>query len=143
MLCIHPVVQAISILIAFYAAYLGLPRTLSLHFGKRTRFRRDRHIGVGSLALLVMLGGIAGGMIMVSFYFHKPVLSGWHGKGAMLALPFLLFGIGSGFYLYRTPRSRKVLPAVHAVNNLVVLLLALLQGYTGVKLFLFYLSAGG
>lgn len=143
LLSIHPIVQSIAILLAFYAAYLGLPRTLSLHFGKRTRFNRQRHVVLGSLALVILLGGIAGGMIMVGFYFHKPILTGMHGKAALVALPFLLFGLVSGFYMYLKPQPRKALPALHAINNLLVLFFTLMQVYTGIKLYLFYLSAIG
>ena len=137
---IHPVVQSGAILLVSYAAYLGLSRALNLHFGKPTRFNRQRHVVIGALALVTLLGGIAGGMIVVILFLHKPILTGIHGKGAMLGLPFLLFGLVSGFYLYRKPKPRKLLPALHAINNLLVALFTLLQVYTGINQYLYYLS---
>jgi hypothetical protein len=143
LLSFHPVVQFCAIVLVFYVADLGFQRTLSLHFGKPARFNRERHAVMGTLALLTLLGGIAGGMIMVSLYLHKPILTGIHGKGAMVALPFLLFGLASGLYLYRKPQPRKLLPALHAINNLLVCLFVLLQLYTGIKQYLYYLSVVG
>ena len=142
LLSIHPVLQSIAILLAYYTAYLGLPRTLSLHFGKRTRFDRRRHALFGTIALGAILGGITGGVIVISHFLHGPILSGIHGKAAIAGLPLLLFGLVSGIFLYRSPRPRKLLPALHALNNLLVLLFTLFQGYTGVALYLFYLSKG-
>lgn len=142
LLSIHPLLQSLAILLAFYAAYLGWPRTLSLHFARRTRFDRWRHALLGSLALGAMMGGTAGGLIVVSRFLHKPILTEVHGKTAMVALPFLVLGLASGIYLYRYPRPRKVLPSLHAINNLLLLLLTLLQGFTGLKLYLWYLSVG-
>ena len=68
-LSIHPVIQSVAILLSIYAASLSLPRILSLHFGKRTRFNRDRHVILGSLALVILLGGIAGGVVWNAWSF--------------------------------------------------------------------------
>ncbi len=136
LLGIHPLLQALALSLAVYAAGLGWRRAASLHFGRVDKFEKDRHVLVGSLALMMMLGGIAGGLIMVSRYLHRPVLKGLHGQVAMIALPFLLFGLFTGFYLYLNPARRKVLPAIHGGNNLVILFFVLLQLYTGIKFYL-------
>jgi len=60
-LSIHPFVQFCSILLAFYAGYLGFQRTRSLHFGPRTSFKRDRHAACGTIALSALLCGWVGG----------------------------------------------------------------------------------
>ena len=96
-LSIHPVAQFVAILFAFYAAYLGLQRTKSLHFNKTTSFLRERHVIFGTLALVSMLGGIAAGFIMVNRYLLKPDM-GLHVTVAMLILPLGLLGIFSGFF---------------------------------------------
>jgi hypothetical protein len=136
LLVIHPLLQTLAISLAIYTAWLGWPRAASLHYGRVDNFERDRHVLVGSLALLMLLGGVAGGLIMVSRYLHRPVLNSLHGQVALVVLPFLLFGLFTGFYLYLNPARRKVLPAIHGVNNLLILFFALLQLYTGIKYYL-------
>ena len=138
---IHPLLQALAFSLALYTARLGWQRAVSLHYGRVDSFERDRHVLVGSLALLMMLGGVAGGLIMVSRYLHKPVLRGLHGQVALIAMPFLLFGLFTGFFLYLNPARRKVLPAIHGINNLLILFFGLLQLYSGIKYYL-ALAAG-
>jgi len=136
-LSIHPIAQFAAILLAFYAAYLGLQRARSLHFGKSVRFLRERHVITGGIGLISMLGGIAAGSIMVNRYLLSPDL-GLHEPVAMIILPLGLFGLFSGFFLYLNPRQRRILPAIHAINNLVILALAVLQIVTGIAVYLRY-----
>lgn len=140
LLVVHPLLQTLALALVIYAARLGWHRTASLHFGRVDKFERDRHVLVGSLALLMMLGGVAGGLIMVSRYLHRPVLGGLHGQLALIFLPFLLFGLFTGFYLYLIPARRKVLPAIHGSNNLLIIFFALLHLYTGIRFYLSLLS---
>jgi hypothetical protein len=136
-LSIHPVAQLGAILLAFYAAYLGYQRTQSLHFGKATSFLRERHVIAGSIALISILGGIAAGFIMVNRYLLNPDM-GLHEAVALILLPLGLFGIFSGFFLYLNPKQRRTLPAIHGINNLVILVLALAQVVTGIMAYLRY-----
>ena len=141
LLSIHPIAQLTAIAVGVYAAYLGIQRTKSLHFGKSTRFLRQRHALAGSIALISMLGGIAAGLIIVSRFMENPNL-GLHGIIAKLLLPLLIFGIFSGFYLYLNPQKGKVLPAIHAINNLIIVHLALLQIITGAWVYKTYVLGG-
>jgi uncharacterized membrane protein YozB (DUF420 family) len=136
LLGIHPLLQTLAISLALYAARLGWQRAVSLHYGRVDKFERDRHVLVGSLALLMMLGGVAGGMIMVARNLRRPVLSGLHDQVALVTIPFLLFGLFTGFYLYLNPARRKFLPAIHGGNNLLILFFALMQIYSGIKYYL-------
>lgn len=135
LLSVHPLIQLTAITLALYAGWLGSLRALRLHFGRGDReFPRDRHVLTGSLALMLMLGGIAGGLIMVVRHLQKPLLnSGLHGQAAMVVLPCIVFGLFSGFYLYLNPAKRTILPALHGLNNLLLILSALLQIFTGVR----------
>jgi uncharacterized membrane protein len=137
LLSIHPAAQLGAILLAFYAAYLGLQRAQSLHFGKTKQFFRERHVIAGSIALISMLGGIAAGAIMVNRYLLNPDMS-LHVAVAMLMLPLLVFGIFSGFYLYLNPGKGRMLAAVHGINNLIILALALVQIISGIQAYLRY-----
>ena len=136
-LSIHPVAQFGAILLAFYAAYLGFQRTKSLHYNKTTQFLRKRHAFVGSIGLISMLGGIAAGLFMVNRYLLSPDM-GLHVAVAMILLPLGLFGIFSGLLLYLNPKQRRFFPAIHGINNLVVLFLALAQIITGIMAYLRY-----
>lgn len=136
-LSIHPAAQLGAILIAFYAAYLGIQRTRSLHLGTKVRFLRERHVIAGTIALISMLGGIAAGFIMVNRYLLNPDLE-LHEAVALIILPLGLFGIFSGFFLYLNPGQRRVLPAVHGINNMAILVLAIVQIGTGIMAYLRY-----
>jgi hypothetical protein len=136
-LSIHPIAQVGAILLAIYAAYLGLQRARSLHFGKSVKFLRQRHAITGAIGLTSMLGGIGAGVIMVDRYLLNPDM-GLHEAVAMIMLPLGLFGIFSGFFLYLKPRPRRILPALHGINNLVILALALAQIVTGTMAYLRY-----
>lgn len=136
-LSIHPAAQLAAILLAFYAAYLGFQRASSLHFGRSARFLRERHVIIGTISLVSMLGGVAAGSIMVSRYLLNPDTA-LHEAVAMIILPLGVFGIFSGFFLYLNPKQRRILPAIHGINNLVILILALMQIGTGVAAYLRY-----
>lgn len=144
LLSIHPVLQLSAILLAYYAGYLGLQRLRSLHFGQPVRFQRERHVLAGSISLLALLGGLAGGMIMVARFLHVEHGHGHelHKEVAFLLLPFLAIGIFTGFMLYLSPGKRTILPAVHGINNLIILALVLVQIYTGLHLFQVHVLAG-
>ena len=136
-LSIHPVAQLAAILIGFYAAYLGFQRTQSLHYNRPVRFLRERHVIAGAIALVSMLGGIAAGFIMVNRYLLNPDM-GLHVAIAMLILPLGVFGIFSGFFLYLNPGKPTFLPAIHGINNIIILALALVQIVTGISAYLRY-----
>jgi len=136
-LSIHPLAQLAAILIGIYAAYHGYRRVQSLHFNRSVQFLRERHVIAGSIALISMLGGIAAGFIMVNRYLLNPDM-GLHVAIAILMLPLGIFGIFSGFFLYLNPGKRRILPAIHGMNNLVILILALAQIVTGVMAYLRY-----
>jgi hypothetical protein len=74
---------------------------------------------------------------MVNRYLLNPDM-GLHNAVAIILLPLGLFGIFSGFFLYLNPKPRRILPAIHGINNLVVLTLALAQIVTGMMAYLRY-----
>jgi len=135
-LSMHPVFQCIAILLAYYAGFLGIQRIRSLHLGQPVQFERERHVLVGAAALLALLGGFAGGLIIAARLLAGQPGLDLHEKVAFVLLPFLVFGIFSGFFLYLNPGKRTLLPAVHGINNLIVLVLVLVQIYTGLQIYL-------
>ena len=141
LLSIHPAAQFMAILLAYYAAYLGMQRTQSLHFAKTVKFQRQRHVITGAIALIAMLGGIGAGFIMVARLPHHPDI-GLHEIIAKTLLPLLLFGLCSGLYLYFKPEKQKIIPVIHALNNLLILLLVLVQIFTGWQVYQRYVLGG-
>jgi len=136
-LSFHPFFQGLSILLAFYAAFLGLQRVRSLHFRQQgVLFRRKRHALVGAIALFMLLGGLGGGKIIAHFIWQGLVVIERHETMALILLPFLLIGIATGLFLYFSPGQRKVLPAVHGINNAILLILLLVQAYSGIHVYL-------
>jgi len=135
-LSIHPLLQLTAILLSFYAIYLGIQRLRSLHLGRPVTFQRDRHVIVGSMALLIMLGGFAGGLVIAARLIEQgqgPVL---HRQIGFTLLPLLVIGLFSGFFLYLNPKKRILLPAIHGINNLIIIALSLVQLVTGLQFYL-------
>lgn len=138
-LSLHPFFQSLAIIFAFYGAILGLQRSRSLHFGQQgVVFKRKRHAWVGFIALVILLGGAAGGKIIAHIVWQGMVVIHLHDKLALAILPFLLFGMITGIYLYYSTAKRKVLPALHGINNGILLILLLYQAYSGIHVYLKY-----
>lgn len=131
MLYLHPVAQITATLLCLYALWLGWARLKSLHLGRQTRFQRQRHALAGGMGLGLMTLGVFGGLIMARLYFGGWLLTGEHGVIGLVMLPFMLFGLASGWALYQRPGPRKLLPLLHGLNNLLVLILAVLQIWEG------------
>ena len=63
------------------------------------------------------------------------LIGGYHAKVGLAMLPFLAFGLITGLYLDRVKKKRKVLPFLHGLNNLTLLVLALVQAWLGMGLY--------
>lgn len=135
MLLIHPLVQAGAILLALYVLYLGLNRLASLHLGRKTDFKWRRHVLLGQIVILAWLAGLAGGLYTVKSYWRAYLITGYHARVGLAMLPFLAFGLVSGLYLHRVRRRRRVLPFFHGLNNLTLIVLALIQVWLGVGVY--------
>ncbi|MDW7773340.1 MAG: hypothetical protein SCH71_10660 [Desulfobulbaceae bacterium] len=132
-LSLHPGMQLIAILLAYYAGYLGLQRARSLHFGRQVVFPRKRHALTGAIALLVLLGGFFGGFITASLFLQGHAHDGTdlHKSVALIILPLLVLGLATGYYIYKHPGKQRIFSIIHGLNNLSILILALLQIYSG------------
>ena len=86
---------------------------------------------LGEIALGTLLAGMLGGMTMVYLYWRGFLITGTHGKFALVMAPFIIFGVGSGLYMNRKKKKGRFPPLVHGLNNLIVLILALIQLVSG------------
>lgn len=127
----HPVLMILAVAAAVHVLWLGLERTLSLHLDVRQRFRRARHIGLGSSVLVVFLAGMAGGTLASQHVWHLTGVTGVHRSAALAMVPFVVFGLGSGLLLMRAKKPRKTLAILHGLCNFVLLCLAFWQVRTG------------
>jgi hypothetical protein len=130
-LYLHPLLQVGLMALSFYVLYLGLSRAQTLHLGRPRPFAWGRHVRLG---LVVMVGWFAAGLagaVTARLTWHAWGLTGGHLKSALVATPFLLFGLGSGLVLHYCKKKRKVLPVAHGLNNLFLVGLALGHLVTG------------
>ena len=131
MLFFHPVFQFAGMLLAFYVFFLGLNRFRVNHLGQKAVFPWKRHVTMGSVALLALLSGMAGGFLISYVYWGALLTTGTHSITAIAMVPFFLFGIGSGLYMNARKEKRKFLPLIHGINNLILLGFGLSQLSTG------------
>ena len=136
MLIIHPIIQFSAVMLTLYVFYLGVQRFRSLHLHQKTLFRWKRHVLLGKIALLALAGGMMGGMTMAYLYLHGFLITGFHGKIALVMAPFIIFGAGSGLYMNHNKKKRTALPMIHGLSNLVILIFALTQVVTGWRVYM-------
>ncbi len=136
MLVIHPIIQFSAVMLTLYVFYLGVQRFRSLHLHQKTLFRWKRHVFLGKIAMLALLGGIMGGMTMVYLYLHGFLITGFHGKIALVMTPFIIFGGASGLYMNHNKKKRTALPMIHGLNNFILLIFALTQVITGWRVYM-------
>ena len=130
MLFLHPINQLLSIILALYVFFLGLQRARSLYLNPNIRFEWKRHVTLGVISLTAMFAGHLVGSAVVHF-FWRGLQIGIHERVAFFIIPLLFFGLFSGLYMNRNKKKRKLLPAIHGIVNIVLLVLALIQIYTG------------
>ncbi|MFH2011476.1 MAG: DUF4079 domain-containing protein [Pseudomonadota bacterium] len=135
MFLIHPIFQFVGILIALYVMKLGISRFRMLHLKKKTQFNWEHHVYLGLIATTIWMIGIFGGLYTVKTYWYDLIITRDHAEVGLLMIPFILFAIGSGLYMDWKKEKRTVLPLIHAISNTVMLLLALLQIYTGIVVY--------
>lgn len=142
LLVIHPIIQSSAILIALYVFYLGVERFRSLHLHQKRVFRWKRHEAWGKIALGALLAGVLGGMTVVKVYWHGFLITGTHGKVALVLIPFIIFGLVSGVYMNRKKKQQRFLSLIHGLNNLIVLILALTQVVSGWWVYRTFVTGG-
>ncbi|MFO7726811.1 MAG: DUF4079 domain-containing protein [Desulfonatronovibrio sp.] len=131
MLWLHPVIQLLAIITAFYLLYLAWPRFKALHLGKPGKFEWKKHAFRGRIIIIVLLGGFVLGRVAVqSEWGVSPVFQN-HNQAAMIMVPFLIIAYLTGSIMDRKKKKRFWLPVLHGINNLTLLGLGLYQAYTG------------
>jgi hypothetical protein len=128
---IHPVLQSVATLIALYVAWLGFSRFRSRHMGSPVGFNWKGHVRLGTVVMAVWFMGLLGGLGVVWMNTGKVLVTGLHYKIALAMLPLMAFGFLSGLAMDRRKKNGTLPALAHGLCNLVLLLLALFQGWTG------------
>ena len=131
MLWIHPVLQVLVTIAAFYVFLLGVQRFRSAHLGHKVAFNWKRHVVMGRWVIIGWLLGLAVGKMAVNAELGMMGIFADHNQGAMIMTPLMLIAYVSGTYMDRRKARRTALPLVHAANNVLLLGVALYQVYTG------------
>jgi uncharacterized membrane protein YozB (DUF420 family) len=131
LLSIHPIIQLSATCLGLFVFYLGVQRFRSLHLKQKVKFNWKRHVLLGKIVMATWLAGILGGVSVVYMTWHGFLVTGIHGKVALVILPLILFGLFSGLHMNRKKKKRTFLPFVHGLINLTILVLALYQISTG------------
>ena len=135
MLIIHPILQLLATLLALYVLLLGANRFRRLHMQQKVPFKWQRHVQLGTIALLLWLVGIVLGLVMVKTYWHGQFITGSHGKGIYAILPLILFGLVSGWYMHKRKKQRILLPLIHGSANVLLIILVFLQALSGWRVY--------
>lgn len=131
LLHIHPAFQALVTIASFYILYLGFQRFRFLHLKQKASFNWKRHTRFGQVILVGWLLGMIGGLVIARIYWRGFFVTGIHAYIGLSMIPFILFGLLSGIYMDRLKKKRTTLPLIHGLNNLLVVIMTLVQMYTG------------
>ena len=134
LLWIHPIVQALTALLALYVLRLGLSRFASRHLGKTTVFQWNRHVMLGKVVVAVWALGAIGGLTMTYLTYGKLYTESLHFKIGIAILLVLLITFHTGTRLNRRRNQSNILPVVHLVNNILLLVLVGIQVVTGLDI---------
>lgn len=131
LLWIHPVVQALTGLLAFHVLWLGLSRFAARHLGKGTTFQWNRHVMLGKVVVVVWAAGAMGGLAVTYLTYGKIFPESLHLRVGLLILPVLLVTWLTGSWLDRHRNQSRIVPVVHLANNALLLVLFGIQAVTG------------
>lgn len=136
---VHPLWQFAATILAVYVFYLGWPRLVAAFSGKKATFQWKRHVSLGRTALAALLLGLLGGAVVTAHFWGGTGFTQHHYWIGMGMAPLMLFGLVSGWLLDKHKGRYKRLPLLHGMNNAVVLLLALVQVWTGLNVIRFFI----
>jgi hypothetical protein len=126
MVLIHPIIQAIAIVIGLYGGYLGWQRF------RGWRFQWKRHIRVGFTFYVMIIAGTVIGFVFTYLLEGGIFRTGSHALLPFIIIPLLSIGAILGFILSKGSKGRA-LATLHMSFNYFTMLLIFLQVYWGVE----------
>jgi len=132
---IHPVLQTLAVCLSLYVLYLGWVRFRAAHLGEKNAvFAWKRHVLLGKTVLTTLSLGFIIGLGAAWLDWKRVFITGHHYKVALLMLPLIAFGLGTGLFMDSVKAKRTALPLAHGCGNALLVLLALYQLYTGINI---------
>lgn len=135
MLSIHPIIQLMAAALSWYVLYLGLQRFRVLHLKQKAAFNWKRHVRLGEAVAVIWLAGMVGGKIVAQATWPGVPLPGAHSEIARIMLVLIVIALATGEYMHRAKKRRTFLPLVHAVNNMILVGLGVVQIWTGWRVY--------
>lgn len=130
---IHPLLQTLAVLLSLYVLYLGFVRFRFAHLGhKGIIFQWKRHVSQGIAVMVTWALAFVIGLGAAWMNWHVLGITETHYTVALVMLPLMLFGLGSGFLMDRVKAKRRLLPLAHGAVNALLVALALWQLWTGI-----------
>jgi uncharacterized membrane protein YozB (DUF420 family) len=130
---IHPTLQTLAVCLSLYVLYLGWTRFSFAHLGRKgVFFAWKRHVQQGTAVLTAWSLSFVIGLGAAWVGWKSVFITGYHYQVALVMLPLIFFGLGSGVLMDRVKTKRTALPLAHGCVNALLVLLALYQLYTGV-----------
>jgi len=126
-----PIIQLSATVISLYVLVMGIARFRRSHLNHKTVFRWQRHVFLGTTTMLLWLVGIGVGLTVVKINWHGFLITGTHIHRLVPILLLLLLGLGSGWYMHWKKGRRVFLPLFHGTINLLLIILALSQIWSG------------
>lgn len=130
---IHPVLQALAVCLSLHVLHLGWMRFSFAHLRKKgVVFAWKRHVQLGTSVLVTWALSFVLGLSAAWLSWKNVFITGHHYQVALVMLPLIVFGLGTGVLMDRVKAKRTALPLAHACVNALLVLLALYQLCTGV-----------
>ena len=139
MLWIHPLIQALCLILAIHVLHMGVNRFRFQHLKQRAAFNWKQHVLLGKVVNWTWLVGLVLGLYMAVENWGTVGLTGGHYGAAMLMGPLILVSLVTGFILQKPSGKRPGLALTHGLTNVFLFVLALYQVWSGletVRLFL-------
>ncbi|MDP3427759.1 MAG: DUF4079 domain-containing protein, partial [Humidesulfovibrio sp.] len=129
------VLQTLAGGLSLYVLHLGWVRFRTAHLGQKNAiFAWKRHVLLGKIVLTTWSLGFLIGLGAAWLDWKRVFITGQHYKMALLMLPLIAFGLGTGLFMDRVKAKRTALPLAHGCANALLVLLGLSQLYTGIAI---------
>lgn len=132
LLWFHPLMQTFAAALGMWAMWQGWKR-FQMQRGVKILFPWKQHVRLGAAALILWTLG-ALGFYVTHDLFGSTHITGLHAQLAWPIIALSLFGLATGYIMDKYKRKRTVLPLVHGVANVVLLVLVVIELFTGVGL---------
>ena len=129
---LHPLMQVVAAIIGLWALWQGWKR-FSMTRGKRVIFPWKQHVRLGSVGLVLWTLGALGFYVTHSL-FGSTHMTGLHATLAWFIIILSLFGLVTGYVMNKWKIKRFWLPLLHGGVNVFLVVLVLVECWTGYEL---------